>query len=634
MFSQVHDRVHLNHILPIESKRHFENIRVISGEELQLMNALTLKDVLNFELLFGIEYGSNQGYAVSNQGLSQRYIKILRNGVPVYPELFNEIQPEQISVVGLDRIEILLAPGGIYNGSGAIGCVINLITESFVTDTTYTAIKGTMSNALSIQNHLNMRFSKTRHSLNFTLGRNFHAGFQGNDSGRVMQFSPFEQLNYHIDYDFRLTAGTNLRISRNWMQYLSVNKSYPLGYSTRAYDLEHQQNTAQNTIKFYGKASKVHQFELGLNHNTVRDERLTYRRDLNTLDRFYEPVSSPFDSINLSETAVWGKIARENPSFQLNYDAGIGMRFTKDQNRQFINGIRTTTTQYFAYARAFYLPAKEITIGGGIKWLSSNHFTPIILPELKLKYQVSPDFRISLGFYSSYRVPDFGELHYSRYLTAYNGVINGNLNLNPEKSQALFTGFEFRKANWYAMSSFQLNRITNVVLPGIQLSDSNYLWSNPGRRRSLSNTLIAGYHGDKVSSQAGLAIVGTNPISHQIDQFRFYPQFSHRLIARIQNIRLAIFNQFTGESERYVLLSSGELALQQNESYWLTDINLTSTVQQWQVQFGINNLWNRFDGVQLLQKISPDQPFEARTIQQKTFYSPGRRAYISLQYTW
>src|SRR5271169_3704426 len=108
-----------------------ENITVVTSDDIKLMNAHTLAEVLNTVtgvqvLLTGAPGSTAEAYI---QGSEQRHVSIFMDGIPLNNLSDNVTDVGSIPVQNIEKIEIIKGPASSAWGS-ALGGVINIITKS------------------------------------------------------------------------------------------------------------------------------------------------------------------------------------------------------------------------------------------------------------------------------------------------------------------------------------------------------------------------------------------------------------------------------------------------------------------------------------------------------------------------
>lgn len=113
------------------------------------------------------------------RGLSLSNVLMLNNGIPMQNFQFSQDHPYLVDGSGLSRVEIIKGPASLMYGSGAVGGVINLISEPV-------APEGKVVGELSTKLYSN------------TLGTHTEAGIKGNHKGWV--WGANAALNSHQDF--------------------------------------------------------------------------------------------------------------------------------------------------------------------------------------------------------------------------------------------------------------------------------------------------------------------------------------------------------------------------------------------------------------------------------------------------
>jgi len=102
---------------------------VISAQQLEFMQAKVLTDALQYSTGLKIQKTVKQGSKLSIQGIDANYVLVLKDGLPFISPTGSETDLSQISLAGIERIEIIKGSGSALYGSSAMGGVINLISR-------------------------------------------------------------------------------------------------------------------------------------------------------------------------------------------------------------------------------------------------------------------------------------------------------------------------------------------------------------------------------------------------------------------------------------------------------------------------------------------------------------------------
>lgn len=102
---------------------------VISSKQLEFMQAKVLTDALQYSSGLKIQKTVKQGSKLSMQGIDANYVLVLKDGLPFISPTGSETDLSQISLAGIERIEIIKGSGSALYGSSAMAGVINLISK-------------------------------------------------------------------------------------------------------------------------------------------------------------------------------------------------------------------------------------------------------------------------------------------------------------------------------------------------------------------------------------------------------------------------------------------------------------------------------------------------------------------------
>jgi iron complex outermembrane recepter protein len=120
-------------------------VTVISSEDLRRMGVMTLAQALRLAGHMHVSQTSGPQYAISARGFSistANKMLVLIDGRTVYSSVFGGVfwETQDISLLDVDRIEVIRGPGGSIWGANAVNGVINVISKRA------TETKGTLVN--------------------------------------------------------------------------------------------------------------------------------------------------------------------------------------------------------------------------------------------------------------------------------------------------------------------------------------------------------------------------------------------------------------------------------------------------------------------------------------------------------
>ncbi|QHJ13817.1 Colicin I receptor [Paraglaciecola mesophila] len=105
------------------------SIDVITGAQLQQVSHGTLASALNFIPGVVTKRNEKDGYTVQMQGFDGDHVLVLLDSQPLISPTGSSVDLDQISVLNIERIEVLRGAASVLYGSSAMGGVINVITR-------------------------------------------------------------------------------------------------------------------------------------------------------------------------------------------------------------------------------------------------------------------------------------------------------------------------------------------------------------------------------------------------------------------------------------------------------------------------------------------------------------------------
>lgn len=238
-----------------------ENIEVITAEDIELMNAHTLADVLN--TLNGIQVffagGSPGSIAASRiQGANQSHVTIFLDGVFLNNLTENVTEIGSIPVQIIEKIEIIKGPASSSWGS-SLGSVVNIITKS---PTTGDKLNGTLSASYGEDNTGDFR-AEARGRMN-KFGYYLSAGRLQSD-GLTQGFDVSEN-NLYTKLAYNVTDSTDILLTAFYNR-------------TKRGEGEDQQ---------YDYSDKVKQFFVTLSLNTSLSKEVNLNLSLRSFQNFWD----------------------------------------------------------------------------------------------------------------------------------------------------------------------------------------------------------------------------------------------------------------------------------------------------------------------------------------------------------
>nr|MBP6316099.1 TonB-dependent receptor plug domain-containing protein [Chitinophagaceae bacterium] len=160
----MHDVVVTAQNTPVLATQSVYKVNTISAAQIGQRGAVSLNDVLNYEMNNFVSNDNILGSSLSIGGIGGQNVKILLNGIPVTGRENGNIDLGQINMNNVKRIETIQGPMSVIYGSNALGGVINVITNQSNKKLTGT-LKSYFESIGRYNLSGNISVSKKRHSL-------------------------------------------------------------------------------------------------------------------------------------------------------------------------------------------------------------------------------------------------------------------------------------------------------------------------------------------------------------------------------------------------------------------------------------------------------------------------------------
>jgi outer membrane receptor protein involved in Fe transport len=235
---------------------------------------------------------------------------------------------------------------------------------------------------------------------------------------------------------------------------------------------------------FKQRLSKVHHLRLDLSHAALYKNVTNQIVDLSSGEIWDINSTNPLDSLSFGQSNVRLQLNKYDEKARLNFNSGVEFNFQRDRRTSRAGLDNKNVPQYEVFSHAEYKPNDNFWLAAGLRALYSPRFRSPLNPELRMRLRLSPNFDLMVAFARSYRVPSFNELYYN--YTDPRLSIEGNLNLQAEKSYTFFTGFDLHFDRLrFTSSLFANDKQDAIYLLRTDSIHNIYAFLNTGRTRSF-----------------------------------------------------------------------------------------------------------------------------------------------------
>ena len=618
------------------SERHIKDTpmltHVIDSGDIENSTYSNVKDILEMAMPNVQMVSSNHSNdRVKIQGLDNKYLTFLVDGDRVSGEFAGNLDFSMFGLQNVKKIEVIEGAMSTLYGSGAIGGVVNIITEK--NKSPYLFRMG-----IQYDNPIGISRSVT-----------------GGLNKGIFHYSLSIQENNSTGYDLTPEIGVyNMTLDKNTSQlyshnfWASPNNKHSLNifhkdYSSRIYKYKYE---ADNLFldaplnRYDDKYSKIkHEYNISesksLKISYIEEEYLKYY-----LYPYYysdnEFIYNPNEFLNglmdrkeinihfNSSGEVFKRLIgvesfnEKYSSFNIYYPNGSILQESIFQGYDLTKN-ESGTSLYF-YEERNLNKNKIFSLGLRIQNILDED---IFLPSLSYLIKGNNSYNYRISYTEGYRKPSIKERYYQWEDHAGPDII-GDSDLKPTENMYFSLSLDKRTfINDFSVDFYQ-NEIKNIISTEYD-EFGNLLYKNYDKV-IINGTNIHYYR--KVSDKLKLKFVYnlTNPISASDEILEGISKHSLRLkldYKLMENIDLTTNLKFSGKKNIFDQEQDfvGNQSIKELTSYFLSDLYLTTRFKNNLFIFGIKNIFNYKDPSRVLSDILNN-------------YDPGRRIYVEYTLTF
>lgn len=449
---------------------------VITARELQSTHARSLKEALaHVPGLQLREIHGKPGYEVWLQGIEADRVLILIDGMPMTATTGSAIDVSQLSVLDIERVEVVKGAVSAQYGSSGIGGVVNVITRPPAAGFSgeFTADAGTYGD----QNPSGDGAEPARYSS--------RANVQGGNRQLALRLSAAHQHSDGVDpqpeswpqpgdeYD-----RTDLSLRADWMPEDSHRVSAAVARFEE--DSESRYRLAPPVNANQGKDETVERTRFALSgdhgggavragwsaiHEILNDETLKYS------------ASQTFDDRRAESTLSRLSTHMGAPLGDKHYLQG-GLDFTSETLEQTLDGSSELGGRKIRAGQEFWLqdtwmPVSNMELVPGVRIQNDSDFGTHTAPKINARYDLVQTDAVSgflrAGVGAGYRVPNLKERHFLFDHSSLGYIVKGSEDLKPEESVSYQFG---GGVSWNRTAWIEANAFYNDIEQLIQTSDT------------------------------------------------------------------------------------------------------------------------------------------------------------------
>lgn len=440
---------------------------VITREDLDRMNAKTLKEALANQIGVLVNPGDTGTAVVSIRGTTERHNLILIDGKNFAHDLDRKFnygkELDRISLDNVERIEIVRGSYSTMYGSEAIGGVINLITKKKAptqasvywhktqghdkSNTKGFSLSGNIKDKLSLS--VGGALKKT--DPNYHAKKNLPYQYSGSSDTYYLnssyEFSPGKTLSFDVDY----LDQNQKRKTKGSFGGPVHNRFYDHDRLNMSLEYKAENEKEDYFLRTYSSDYKKTAYLKKLDGTPMKSSYTAYMKNrLNVLEGQYRR--------NIGKhTLTVGAQYRQDKPVGNRQKAGGTYIGTQTVNTFQVPLYKVSLTQKSIYLQNEWKPDEKWLFLAGARYDMHNKFANKLSPNVGVVYHISPDSRIKANYGEGYAVPGVNELY------LYWGGIYGDPTLKPEASKSFDLSYELEKGVCNHKLTFFHNHIKNFI---------------------------------------------------------------------------------------------------------------------------------------------------------------------------
>lgn len=615
---------------PILATQSVYKVNTISAAQIGQRGAVSLNDVLNYEMNNFVSNDNILGSSLSIGGIGGQNVKILLNGIPVTGRENGNIDLGQINMNNVKRIETIQGPMSVIYGSNALGGVINVITNQSNKKLTGN-VKSFMESVGRYNLAGNVSVSKKRHSLQTSLTRNFFQGWTPSETeDRFQLWKPKTQYIADLQYTYSFKHG-KLNYYGSHLNEKITNKGSAIVNPYEGYAFDEYYRTQRN-IQSLGAEVKLNEFEklnLLQSYSSYYRTKNRFKKNLVTLEESEtksvgDQDTTIFNNVNLRGTLISNRFKNIDllGGYEYNYEVGKSFKLADEIQRMSELGLFLSTLYHY----------KKINIQPSFRYIYNSRYASAFSPALHTKYDVNSRTQLRASYARGFRTPTMKEL-YLQFIDQ-NHTLIGNPDLKPEIGDHFELGIDHQKRLNQSTVSLSINATHNKIKNLISLA----VISTHGQLRKYNN--ISQYSNWMLNTQAKwkskhLALsAGVGYI--YVEKSTIIPQHQ---IFEITNTVSYTFEQYkAGINFNYKYNSKQPVITVDNQFLYTNPLHIANISlqkgfikQALQCQLGVKNLFN-IQNTTLNGAVSNNGSPHSSTTGMQLF--PARSLFIELGYNF
>jgi outer membrane receptor for ferrienterochelin and colicins len=441
------EKIHLN--TPVATE-------LITTQDIMDSGARHLGELLEQRSGVSVSSSVEGGNIVNLLGMDSKYVMLLIDGQPLTGKFNNRVLLEQIPTASIKNVEIVKGPGSALYGSEAMGGVINVITN-----------KRSKANPLTI----NLRHSDQLSGYNpadVNSGqRNLTVSYQqtgtavGYSLNADVLFANLDKSIQHIDVDQFQTihVGGDINYAPSDNHNIQIGGTYFKNAEEGSASLLNSETlTTRSTGKLLYKWSRNDRFDL-----LISSRGAAYQRGYQQLRPWGDTLRDELTQEDQLEIEAISNFYLDISTLTLGSELGAHSY----KSKRVAGGKKNVSEQALFFQMESNL-WEAWTLVGGTRLDQSSDYTTVLNPRLALMFQPTSRWRYRVSAGTGYRKPSFMDRYIDWNHQQFGYRIEGNPDLQPERSMGASLGIDYyHPAEYQASLFFYQNRFSDMIVDSL-----------------------------------------------------------------------------------------------------------------------------------------------------------------------
>lgn len=616
------------------------SVTVLTKERINENKPQDVGDVLEEVSGLKVErYGSMGSLTtVHIRGLYSSHVLVMVDGRPVNEPSLGMADLSWLSVDSIERVEVVRGPGSALYGANAVAGVVNIITKNppeKMASKVSASYGEWDTQTIGIENGMTIG----------SLGYLINADYKKSDGHREHSLHRSSDFSGKVSYDFdklaKLTVSTGYYNGKTELP--GTMPSSDIGKRTASQTILGNGNVS--SLFDYSKSSRAY-LNAALDVDNLKINAYLNNWDDDTHREWMDWGARHVASENLKTTAYGGEIQYSAELYKKNMVTG-GINLKKEgfevdgKDHNTLSGT-TLFTKWDADRTTWALFAEDeiniepVTLVLGARWDNPEDFKAQTSLKASLLWALGENTNLRASYGDSFRAPTLNDLYWPS-----DPFSNGNPDLEPEKGQTYEVGVEqvFSKNILLRASLFRQNLEKMIAwAPTGPMGLFGNKWQPTNLNKAKINglefegrinctddvdILLSYTYLDGEQTNKELVNDITKETAEKTRALSYLPKhkldlgLSYKDIFRVNGLRLNLDSQYVAKTYQYyqnwnawpvVTMDAKEMA-----SYWVTDMKLTKEINNAEIFFAVNNLFDEKYAIQFGSSIDDhDYPMPGR----------------------